>query len=206
MICDTKITYINNSVNKDMPKIFVFAVNELPSFNALQHGIAWKVIENIGQGSKSNFIYPAQTKIYASWDDGTNQTKALNCDIGKRYTVTQNDSGIVLIKNGNALKPDEIELSNNIQVQNGISAFLSKNDNVLVGKNIVAYGQKASFKMKSKLYWGIASEIVTSGAIKSAVLDSDTFFEQNLTSVASATVSLNGNAKDGYTFKIEDQG
>ena len=41
---DVKITYINNSLNEDMPKIFVFTQNELPSFNAIRDGVAWKVI------------------------------------------------------------------------------------------------------------------------------------------------------------------
>ncbi|NNG44942.1 hypothetical protein HJP15_18810 [Pseudoalteromonas sp. NEC-BIFX-2020_002] len=205
MFCDTQITYINKSLNKDMPKIFVFATNELPSFNALQDGIAWKVISKIGRESMSRFTYPAQTKIFASWEDDCNQTKALNCTQGKRYTVTETNTGIVLVENGNAVRSDEIELTNEIKVQNGVSAYLSKNDSVLVKKNIVAYGQKASFRLLPKLYWGIASEINQSDAIGSAVLDSDNFFVQNLESVSMATVSLNGNAKEGYTFKIEDQ-
>ncbi|MDK1285744.1 hypothetical protein [Pseudoalteromonas umbrosa] len=205
MFCDTKITYINRSLNKDLPKIFVFATNEIPSFSALQHGIAWKVIENIGQDSICRFEYPVETQVFASWDNDCNRTKTLNCSVGKRYTVTENNSGIVLIENGNALKKDEIELTNNIKVQNGVSAYLSKNGNNLVKKNTVAYGQKASFKIQRKLYWGIASEIEQSEAISSAVLDSESFFVQNLDSVSAATVSLNGNPKEGYMFKIEEQ-
>lgn len=205
MICDTKITYINRSLNKDMPKIFIFSANELPSFHALQNGIAWKVIESIGQESMSTFIYPAKTEIFATWEKGCNQTKSLTCFPGRRYTVTEKSSGIVLIENGNAVKNDEIELTNNIKVQNGVSAYLSKNEDVIISKNIVAHGQKATFKLKSKLYWGIASEIQASHSISSAVLDSDAFFEQNLENISAATVSLNGNAKEGYTFSIEEQ-
>ncbi|ACA86635.1 hypothetical protein [Shewanella woodyi] len=205
MLCDTKITYINRSLNKDMPKIFIFSANELPSFNALQNGIAWKVIESIGQDSMSTFTYPVKTEIFATWEQGSNQTKSLTCLPGKRYTVTEKSSGIVLIENGNAVKGDEIELTNEIKVQNGVSAYLSKNDKVLISKKIVAYGQKASFKLKPKLYWGIASEIQTSHAISSAVLDSDSFFEQNLENVSAAKVVLTGNAKEGYSFFIEEQ-
>ncbi|SHO58908.1 hypothetical protein [Vibrio quintilis] len=205
MSCDTQITYVNKSVNRDMPKIFVFATNEIASFSALRDGIAWKVIENIGQDSMSRFVYPAQTQIYASWGHNCNQTKAMNCSAGKRYTVTEDNSGIILIENGNSLKKNEIELTNEIKVQNGVSAYLIKNGANLVKKNTVAYGQKASFLLKPKLFWGIASEIQQSSAISSAVLDSEHFFEQNLDSVSSVTVSLNGNAKEGYTFKVEEQ-
>ncbi|ATC94825.1 hypothetical protein [Pseudoalteromonas tunicata] len=205
MFCDTQITYINKSINRDVPKIFIFASNAIPSFDALKEGVAWKVIENIGQDSMSCFVYPAKTEVYASWENNCNQTKALNCIPGKRYTITENSSGIILIENGNALKSSEVELTNDIKVKNGISAHLSKGGSDLIKKNVVAFGQKASFLIKPKIYWGIASEIQQSGAISSAVIDSLNFFEQNLESVSSATVSLNGNAKEGYSFKVEEQ-
>lgn len=202
---DVKITYVNNSMNEDMPNIFVFTRNELPSFDAIRNGVAWKVIKNIGRGSKSNFIYPYQTSIRATWENGTNETNELICKIGKRYTVEQNATGIVLKQDGNATAANDIELMNNIQVKKGVSAELLKGDNVIVKKNIVAYEQKASFQIAPKIYWGIASEIEISQSISSAVLDSNVFFEQDLTNVSAATVSLNGNAEIGYNFKIEHQ-
>ncbi|MFT7009422.1 MAG: hypothetical protein ACJAXJ_003970 [Colwellia sp.] len=205
MPSDIQITYINKSLNKDLPKIFVFANNELPSFKALEHGIAWKVIEDIGQDSLCQFTYPNQTKTFATWDNGDNQTKALTCNPGKRYVVTKNSTGIIIKADGDAYREGEIELVNTIKVKNGISAYLAKNDKVLVSKQIVAFGQKATFRLAPKLYWGIASEIVTSGALSSAVLDSDEFFEQNLENVTRATICLNGNAEEGYTFSIVNQ-
>jgi hypothetical protein len=205
MPSDVQITYINKSLNKDLPKIFVFASNQLPSFRALEHGIAWKVIEDIGQDSLSRFTYPMQTEIFATWDSGSNQTKALTCSPGKRYSIVKNSTGVILKADGNAIKGNEIELVNTIKVKNGISAYLAKSEKVLVTKDIVAFGQKATFSLGSTLYWGIASEIVTSGSLSSAVLDTDQFFEQNLENVSSATVSLNGNAQEGYHFIIENQ-
>ncbi|WBX77722.1 hypothetical protein PG911_05535 [Tenacibaculum ovolyticum] len=202
---DVKITYVNNSMNEDMPKIFVFTQNELPSFNALRDGIAWKVISGIGRNSRSTFVFPSQTKIMATWDNGANETNQLLCEVGKRYTVKKNATGIVLQSDGNALSPMDIELANSIQVKRGVSAQLMKGGNVIVKKNIVAYEQKASFQIEPKIYWGIASEIQISESISSAVLDSNIFFEQNLANVSAATVSLNGNAEIGYSFKIEHQ-
>jgi hypothetical protein len=75
----------------------------------------------------------------------------------------------------------------------------------MMTKKIVGFGQKATFVLKSKLYWGVASEIKESQLLNSAVLNTDSFFEQNLEGVSKATISLNGNAQDGYTFKIESQ-
>ena len=56
-----------------------------------------------------------------------------------------------------------------------------------------------------KLYWGLASEIQEGAQISSAVLNSDQFFEQDLEGVSEVTVSLYGNAEDGYQFKLENQ-
>lgn len=192
-------------MNEDRPKIFVFTQNILPSFNALRDGVAWKVIANIGRDSRSTFYYPSETSIMATWDDGANETNPLKCKAGKRYIVRKNPTGIVLQQAGNALHPQEIELVNNIQVRRGISAQLLKGGNVIVKKNIVAYEQKASFQLAPKIYWGIASDIQVSQSISSAVLDSDSFFEQNLANVSAATVVLTGNAEKGYQFEIEHQ-
>lgn len=202
---DVKITYVNNSLNEDMPKIFIFTQNVLPSFDAVRDGVAWKVISDIGRNSRSTFLYPAETTIRASWENDENQTNQLICRAGKRYTVQKNFTGIMLMEDGNAVSPKDIELVNNIQVKKGVSAELLKGDNVIVKKNIVAYEQKASFQLKPKIYWGIASEIHISESLSSAVLDSDHFFEQDLANVSAATVSLNGNAEIGYNFQIEHQ-
>jgi len=180
-------------------------MNELPTFSALKHGVAWKVISNIGRNSRSSFVYPASTGVQASWDRGANETQQLECIVGRRYVVNKDNTGIILKESGKALHDSEIELVNEIQVKNGISAFLTKNNNVLVKKKIVAYGQKATFHLSSKIYWGIASEISDSQSIFSAVLDSDNFFELDLENTSSVTVSLNGNAESGYYFKVESQ-
>ena len=52
-----KIHYVNKSMNQDMPKIFMFMRNEIPTFDALKDGVAWKVIENVGRGSSCNVLY-----------------------------------------------------------------------------------------------------------------------------------------------------
>ena len=75
----------------------------------------------------------------------------------------------------------------------------------MLTKKIVGYGQKATFVLKPKLYWGIASEIQESELINSAILNTDSFFEQDLEGVTEVNISLNGNAKEGYTFRIDSQ-
>lgn len=205
MSTNIEINYVNKSMNKDLPTIFVFTKNEIPTFDALKEGVAWRVIPDIGRGSSSSFIFPVNTEVSASWQDAQNKTETLVSTIGKRYTVEKNDTGVVLAENGNASDTKSIDVNNNINVLNGVSAQLFKDGKLMMEKRIVGYGQKATFVLKPKLYWGVASEIEESQSLDSAVLNADSFFEQDLEGVTKVTVSLNGNAKDGFTFVIESQ-
>ncbi|EJL61195.1 hypothetical protein [Flavobacterium sp. CF136] len=205
MATDIKITYTNKSMNKDLPTIFVFTKNETPTFDVLKEGVAWRTIPNIGRGSSSSFVFPVVTEVGATWQDGMNKTQILSSDIGKRYTVSQNDTGIVLAANGNASDTKSIDVNNDANIQDGVSASLYKDGKLMLTKKIVGYGQKATFVLKPKLYWGIASEIQESELINSAVLNTDSFFEQDLEGVTEVNISLNGNAEEGYTFRIDSQ-
>jgi hypothetical protein len=205
MATDIKITYTNKSMNKDLPTVFVFTKNEIPTFDVLKEGVAWRTIPNIGRGSSSSFVFPIITEVGATWQGGMNKTQILQSDIGKRYTVSQNDTGIVLAANGNASDTKSIDINNDANIQDGVSASLYKDGKLILTKSIVGYGQKATFVLKPKLYWGIASEIQESELINSAVLNTDNFFEQDLEGVTEVNISLNGNAEEGYTFIIDSQ-
>ncbi|WNX84578.1 hypothetical protein RWV98_18695 [Agathobaculum sp. NTUH-O15-33] len=200
-----KINYVNKSMNRDMPKIFLFLKNEIPTFDCLHEGVAWKVIDRIGRGSSCAITYPIETMISASWNDHTCKTKTLISSIGSRYVVEEDETGITIAADGTAGNTRSIDVSNNVHVGNGVSVDLYKDGKLMMTKQTVAYGQKATFVLHPKLYWGVASEIQEGDQLSSAVLNSDSFFEQNLEGVSEVTVALYGNAEDGYTFKIEDQ-
>ncbi|MDP4985530.1 hypothetical protein [Pseudoalteromonas tunicata] len=205
MSSDIEITYVNKSMNKDLPTIFVFTKNETPTFDALKEGVAWRVIPNIGRSSSSSFVFPIETSVGATWQGGQNKTQKLSSTIGKRYTVSKDATGVVLGANGNAADSKSIDVNNDVNVPNGISAELYKDGKLMMTKNIVGFGQKATFVLKPKLYWGVASEIQEGQFLNSAVLNSDSFFEQDLEGITKATISLNGNAEDGYSFQIDSQ-
>lgn len=92
---NVQLTYINKSMNKDLPKIFVFTKNEVPTFDALKEGGAWKVIEDVGRESSCDFVFPIETEVRASWNGGNCNT-ILESDIGKSYTASKNSIGIIL--------------------------------------------------------------------------------------------------------------
>ncbi|MGD2085910.1 MAG: hypothetical protein PVH61_06985 [Candidatus Aminicenantes bacterium] len=204
MSTDVKITYVNNSGNTDKPSIFVFTKNLVPTFDVLKDGVAWRVMPDIGKGSSSCFVYPIITTVQAMWGD-CNKTRTLDATIGKRYTVLEDDTGIVLVPNGDASQSTAIEVNSLVQVDGGIRAQLCKDGKVMMTKQIVAYDQKATFILHPKLYWGIASEIQEGQLISSAVLNTDNFFEQDIEGVLEAVVTLTGNAKEGYQFYVENK-
>ncbi len=204
MSTEVKINYINESGNNDNPQIFVFTKNMIPTFDTLKHGVAWRVMPDIGKGSSSSFVFPIETTVQAMWG-GCNKTRMIASDIGQRYTAEMDNTGIVLIPNGEANDSKAIEVNNNVHVVGGIQAQLCKDGKVMMTKNIVAHGQKATFVLHPKLYWGIASEITEGQVLSSAVLNTDHFFEQPIEGVSEVDVVLRGNAKDGYQFFIENQ-
>ncbi|MDP4181854.1 MAG: hypothetical protein Q8942_12265 [Bacillota bacterium] len=205
MSSNVKITYVNKSMNKDLPKIFLFLKNEIPTFDALKDGVVWKVIEDVGRESTCEFTFPLETEVGATWSKGTCKTKRLLYSTGRKYTVIKNEAGITIIPDGSAGNTRFIDVCNDVHVENGISVDLYKDGKIMITKKVVAYGQKATFILHPKLYWGVASEIQEGKELSSAVLDSDHFFEENLEGASNVTVALYGNATDGYQFKIENQ-
>ena len=201
---DVNITYYNRSMNNDQPTVFIFTKNYVPTFDVLKDGVAWRTLPNIGKGSSSSFVFPIHSTVQAMWG-GCNKTRVIQAEIGKRYTVEKDNTGIVLVPNGDASQETAIEVNNTIHVDGGIQAQICKDGKILMTKNIVANDQKATFVLHPKLYWGLASEIQDGQQISSAVLNTDSFFEMDIEGMISADVILTGNSKDGYEFSVENQ-
>ena len=200
---NVKITYVNHSMNLDQPSVFLFVKNEIPTFDALTDGVAWRVINKVGRRSSCTFNFPIATQINAAWNGGCCQTATMSASIGSKFCVTKDDTGIVLLGDGNAASTTAIDVRNDIQTPGGVSVNLYKDGRIIMTKNIVAYDQKATFILHPKLYWGLASEIQEGEQLSSAVLNSVSFFEQDLEGVSEAVVGLYGNAQDGYQFKVD---
>ena len=196
------ITFVNETDNPDQPRIFVFARNEASASDALTDEIAWRVMPTLGKGASSMFIYTLVGTVQAMWG-GCNSTRSLPADVGMRYVVEEDATGIVLVPDGSASQPNAIEVSSVVHVVGGIEAQLLRDDKAFMRQAVVAYGQKATFIVESKLYWGIASEIQEGQLINTAILERDTFFELDLQGVSQATVTLSGDSQAGYQFTVE---
>ncbi|MDK1285743.1 hypothetical protein [Pseudoalteromonas umbrosa] len=203
----TRIKFINRSMNYNLPQIFITAENGMSAIDTITDGIAWRVIKGIGCGSVSQFNFNSSFSIRASWDKGKSLTKTLPAQFEGQYAVMQNSTGIILEKVGNAATQGCIELINHIHEDNGVLAQLYNDGKLIMGKKNVGYKQSALFKPSQKLYWGLASEIKEGKSLtsKSAVLNTNSLFELDLSGVSDVLVSLNGNAKEGYYFQVEEQ-
>jgi PKD repeat protein len=195
------ITFINESGNPNPQTVFVFARNAASPSGELTDEIAWRVMSDIGTGSSSVLIYPRTFTVRAS-DAWGNFTPPLAAEIGRQYQVIADASGTELIPNESASQPNAIEVVSMLAT-GAIDVALYKNDKAFMQKTSVSPGQKATFILEPKLYWGIASDIEEGQVIGSAVLQTDVFFEQDLEGVTQATVTLTGDATDGYQFEVE---
>ena len=110
MSSNVNIKYVNHSMNLDQPSVFVFTKNEIPSFDALREGVAWRVINKVGRGSSCDFTFPISTEISASWNDGCCRTAMLPAVIGSRFCVAKDSTGIVLRADGNASSTTAIDV------------------------------------------------------------------------------------------------
>ncbi len=199
-----QITYVNKSVNRDLPSVFIFTKNFRPPFNVYTDAVAWTIIDLVGRGSSCEFSYPIATEVRASANDGSHKTRPLSADIGDQFTIKQDNNGIILHADGSASQTTAIEVVNQANIDNGVNVQLYKDGKLLMQKHLTD-NQRATFVLHPKIYWGIASEIQEGEPLSSAVINSTHFFEQNLEGVTEATISLNGNAETGYYFKVDSQ-
>ena len=195
------ITYVNRSDSASQPVIFVFAKNAIPGFDELADAVAWRVLPDIGKGSSSEFMVLPMCTVQATWG-GVNRTQALVAEAGQRYSVIQDDTGIVLTPVGSSTQSNAIEVTCEVQIPGGVSVQLLNDGKAFMQESIVAFGQKASFIVERKLYWGVASEIQEGQMLATAVLNSDVFFEQSLEGATGATVTLTGNEWSGFQFEV----
>ncbi|MCP4154511.1 MAG: hypothetical protein GY757_42695 [bacterium] len=203
MSTDVKITFVNKSSNPDKPIIFVFAKNHITPFDVYVHGVAWRTLPDIAKGATASFVYSAKAHVQIMCGESVT-SPMVEAEIGSRYKVEQDETGLVLTTAGKASKPNSIEVANNACVDNGIRAQIVKDGSPLLEKNFIAYGHKATFILQPRLYWGIATEIEAGQAIGTGVLTSSEFWEQDIENISKATVKLVGNPKEGYSFHLDN--
>lgn len=202
MPTDIKITYVNKSNNQEDLTVLVF-VKPTQSFIAAE-ATAWQVIKNIGYNSWHKFTYTGATSIQVLWDNGRSGTFPIETINGKNYAFMKKPGGFFLEENGASGEQNELEVTNLVSVPRGISVVALKDNNPIIVKKEVAKNEKAEFVFHPKLYFGLSSEYQVGDSISTTVM-SDKFKEISLEGLQSLTVTLLGNAENGYTFDVSDR-
>ena len=156
---NVKITFVNRTMDTELPKIFLFAKNEIPTFDVLRDSVAWRVIEGASRNGVCVFTIPTETHVDASWNNGACCTTVLPAIAGKRYSIKENAAGIDVYEDSNAANTKTIDVRSAVRIPNGINANLYRGNKLLMVQKSVKYDQTASFVVRPKICWGLASEV-----------------------------------------------
>lgn len=199
-----KLNFINRSNDSNNSEIVIFQKNV--SENADELAIAWKVIQNCGQGSHHPFNFPLQVEVSAS-DSWGNFTPQLPADEGQAFEMVKNKSGDVLqIAATPASSENEIEVRNQLTT-GSISAYCSRDGSICAMKSDISPFQKAVFSFAPTIWIGVASQVEEGQILNSAII-SNINTEISLMGIAEADIVMTGggpgSSSTPYRFTLEN--
>ncbi len=199
----TNLNFINNSNDPNNSEVVIFQKNVATDFDEL--AIAWKVIQNCGQGDNHPFTFPMTNFIGAS-DSYGNTTPQLKAANGQMFQVSLTPSGNTLSYAGPATSSKQIQLHNNL-AKGAINASIYKDGRLLAVKTSIAPGQMAAFQFKPTIWIGVVSQVVQGQMMNSAII-SNINTELSLLGIASADIVMTGGGpgptSTPYQFNLDN--
>jgi len=199
-----KLRLVNQSNDTNNSSIVIFQKNVVTNFEEV--AVAWRVVENLGQGWVHNFTYSLELNIGVS-DSWGNDSPQFSAFPGQLWHVSRNGSGdqLSLVGAGNTV--EEIQIRNDLTV-GAISAMNCYRDGKLLAtKTGVSPGQKAIFKFKPTIFIGVVSQIEEGDVMDSAIL-SDINTELSLLGLASADIIMGGGGggsqATAFSFRLSN--
>jgi hypothetical protein len=200
---DISLNFINDSNDRNNSEIVIFQKNEATSFEEI--AVAWKVIENCGQGWNHPFVYPMQMSVCAS-DSWGNFSQQLNATNGQLFSVVEDPSGDILKYTGQSASTTEVDVLNALAM-GAIDAKIYKDNRLLATKTSIAPGQKAVFEFKPAIWIGVVSQVVEGQLMNSAIL-SQINTEISLFGLKSANIVMTGGGpgpgSTPFTFTLQN--
>ena len=198
------LNFINRSNDENNSQVVIFQKNVTDDFAEL--AVAWKVIQNCGQGDNHPLSYPMEVSVSAS-DAWGNYTAPQLAPEGSAFQMVLTTSGDVMKPASNpASSPQEIEVQNNLE-QGAISAYCYRDGSVCAMKRNLAPGQKAVFEFKPTIWVGVASQI-TQGQVMNSAIISNINTEISLLGIASADIVMTGGGPGAsstpFQFNLEN--
>lgn len=164
---DTKITFINKTLDENNFKVVIFqksgVTNQQSTINA------WKVIEHCGYNWSHEFIYSSSFSVGVkdSYNNNSNKKKA---HPGQKWLVIHKPWGNTLeLSKKKAANREEVEVKNDLQ-RGSIDAQIYKQGRVVVSKKGIPPEQKAIFKIEPYINVGVHSQVEEGDILSSAIL------------------------------------
>jgi hypothetical protein len=198
-----KLNFINNSSDTNNSQVVVFQKNAATDVDEL--AVAWKVITNCQQGWSHPFNFPSEIYVSVS-DSWGNYSPLLPAMPGQSFSVSEGPSGDTLSLAGDAPKPTDIDVVNNL-LAGAVSANIFSNGRLLALKTNIAPGEKAEFAFNPSLWIGAVSQIEEGDVMNAAILSSVNT-ELSLAGVQSADIVMTGGGpgpeSTPFRFSLEN--
>lgn len=195
---DIQLNFINRSNDANNSSVVVFQRNVATGFEEI--AVAWRVIQNCGQGENHPFAYPPTIEV-SSEDSWGNFSPRLLAEYGQQFAVKMVSSGDQLMYNGPSASPTQIEVLNDLE-RGAISANVFKDGKRLAVKTGLAPQQKAVFEFKPTIWIGVVSQVIEGQVMNSAILSNiDT--EISLLGLASADIVMTGGGPGANSTPFE---
>jgi hypothetical protein len=181
------LNFINQSNDTNNSQVVIFQKNTATNFDEL--AVAWKVIQNCGQGWNHPFTFSGQT-FAAAGDSWGNHSPQMLAAAGQIFSVVATPSGDALQLTSESPDTQEIGILNGLQT-GVINANIFMDGSLLATKTGVSPGQKAVFQFKPTIWIGVVSQITEGDVINSAIL-SQVNTEISLLGLKSADIVMTG--------------
>jgi len=193
------LNFINNSSSLSNTPVVVFQKNLASSFD--EAAVAWRVLQNVGQGWNYPFEFPSSYAIAAS-DSYGNFTPQYSIVPGDLFAMQLTDSGDQLVYAGQATSIQEMQMLNGLSI-GSVNASLYKDGLLLATTTNIAPAQKAVFQFKPTIWIGVVEEVEEGDVMNSAILANiNTQF--SLLGIASADIVMTGGGSTPFQFSLSN--
>lgn len=196
---------INQSNDANNSEILIFQKNVAPGYSEI--AVAWKVIQNLGNGDRHPFVYSYDLAVDANDSYGNYTPQLSPANPGSAFQMVLNTSGDVLQPYPpGAAVPTDVDVRNDLTT-GAIDANIYRSGLLLATKTNVVPGQKATFVFKPTIFIAVASQIQQGDVIDSAVLSSINT-EISLLGISSADIIMSGGGSGTnavpYSFSLQN--
>ncbi len=198
-----KLNFINHSNDSNNSSFVVYQKNVKANLGELP--VAWKTIQNCGQGDHHPFVYEMDLKVSAA-DSYGNYTPQFHAADGQLFGMKKTASGDQLVLVGTGSSVTEVQVANQLQV-GSVNANIYRSGRLLATKTSVVPQQMAVFEFKPSIFIGAVSQVVEGSLMNSAIM-SMVNTELSLLGIASADIVCTGGGagpnSQPFTFTMQN--